>query len=657
MESERVNVLYFSSFGNFRWGGQKSLFHLVTRLDRTKYRPIVCTPDEDRLAAALREKGIDVVVLGLPKLFHPAVHRVARTLYRLYRLVRQEKIGLVHTDGPRNTLYAGLAARAAGVPLVWHIRSSIGDRHDRFLCALASKVVLVAEGLKQRFSRNGFCRGKFVTIYNGIDLAEFRPLPSRGDIRRAYGIGDDTLLIACTGRVETWKGQKQLIRACGAIAGDLPDFHLLLAGEVAEEDYRRECAELARDLGIGDRVTFAGHQDSVVGMLNETDIFVLPSVYQEAFPRAVIEAMGTGRPVIVSDVGGCAETVENGVSGYLVPPGDAAALGRTIMALGKNKALRADVGRAARRRAEGHFDIRENIRRTESVYREMLEGQLAGEVPAACGLCGGGAFTVLEDGDDPHRVLQCRSCSFVFVHPALALSQLSRHYDENYYEEWIGPQKPRRVKMWNRRLEGIERRRRPGRLLDVGCGTGQFLQIARERGWKIEGTELSPFAARYAAKRTGAAIFCGDLGKAAFAEKSFDVVTIWHVLEHMADPWRCLAEARKILKDDGLLVVAVPNVDDRVNRLVYRIVKGQRLRLFSKDDRELHLCHFSAATLRDLLAQTGFACLSVGPDHGIVEVPKRVVNYLSLLPHRIAGKEWFNALEAFAVPRGKGGAG
>ena len=238
----------------------------------------------------------------------------------------------------------------------------------------------------------------------------------------------------------------------------------------------------------------------------------------------------------------------------------------------------------------------------------------------------------------------------MFVDPAPPAKTLREHYDGEYYHAWIGVQRDRRLAMWEARLDRLGKWVKRGRLLDVGCGEGTFLERAKKRGWDVHGTELSRFAADHASRALGREIFCGELAEARFRDAEFDVVTLWHVLEHVADPGLYLTEARRILKPGGFLVVAVPNVNDLVMQTAYRIVRGKPLRRFSPDDREIHLYHFSAGTIKMYMAKTGFRCLSLGPDYGIVEPAKKLLNFAAVVPYYLFGLKIFNAIEAVATP-------
>lgn len=370
MPLKPFNILYLSSFGTTGRGGQESLFHLATNLDKRAFCPYVNLPTEGDLAKRLRAQNIKVTILGFPKLFHFRGHRTLKAMYSLYKLVHENSIDLIHTDGPRNTFYAAVVAKIKRVPLVWHVRASNQDRYDRLLYYLSSRLILVANSLSSRFDwveENH----KFVTIYNGIDVSEFQPKKSASRIRVEYGISDNTLLITVIARVERLKGQRYLIESCGMLKGMVKDFHTFLVGEIVDVSYLKECRERAAELGIQDKFTFTGYQNRISQILHETDIFVLPSLF-EAFPRSLIEAMGASKPVVATDVGGCPEAVEDRVSGFIVPAGDPEALVERIHMLAVDKELRSTMGKAARVRAEQMFSIRQNVKQTQRLYREVL---------------------------------------------------------------------------------------------------------------------------------------------------------------------------------------------------------------------------------------------------------------------------------------------
>lgn len=268
-----------------------------------------------------------------------------------------------------------------------------------------------------------------------------------------------------------------------------------------------------------------------------------------------------------------------------------------------------------------------------------------------CNLCGHYDFRVIEKDESSFQVLKCNHCALVFVDPQPDSDELRDHYSENYYSEWINQQKKKRVRMWQNRLNKIQRHRAKGTLLDVGCGEGLFLKLAQKNGWHISGSELSPYASKYATDTLKTDIFCGDFIEAEFVDNSFDVVTLWHVLEHVEDPKNYLKEIHRILKPKGLMVIAVPNVNDFIMQLAYRAIRRRKIKLYSVNDKEVHLYHFSPKTLATYFDKTEFDCLRISPDFGVIEFSKKLVNWISVIPFYSTGIKIFNSIEALAVPR------
>jgi 2-polyprenyl-3-methyl-5-hydroxy-6-metoxy-1,4-benzoquinol methylase len=263
-------------------------------------------------------------------------------------------------------------------------------------------------------------------------------------------------------------------------------------------------------------------------------------------------------------------------------------------------------------------------------------------------VCLGPPHHILEPAEPPYRVVQCADCGLAYVDPIPDMKALHRHYDQDYYAEWIFSQRKKRERMWARRLKYIERMTGKGRLLDVGCGEGLFLETAQRNGWQIYGTDVSLYATEFASRRLGQRVFCGEIWDVPLPVQSFDVVTLWHVLEHTTAPMRTLQEVRRVLKPGGLLVLAVPNLNDRFMQAAYWLVKRRKPRLFSIHDKEIHLFHFSVRGLRSLFAKTGFTCLKIGPDFGVVELSKKLINNLSALMLYTAGLHWYNSIQVVA---------
>ena len=237
---------------------------------------------------------------------------------------------------------------------------------------------------------------------------------------------------------------------------------------------------------------------------------------------------------------------------------------------------------------------------------------LAPVVDSACRVCGGETMTLVHREPGGHALVECGECGVWSVRPRPSLDELRARYDASYYAPWDA-EAPARARMWQRRLRFLDRARGK-RLLDVGCAEGAFLEAARDAGFDVHGTELSPHGAASTAQRLGVPVHCGELIDARFESGSFDVVTLWHVLEHVLHPGETLAEAHRILRPGGSLVVAVPNRVCPIFRATYRIARRRSLHFYHPDDREQHLYHWGPDSLTRALEQVKLDVVETAPD-------------------------------------------
>jgi len=365
-----MNVLLISSHGHRGWGGQESILALVDGMNSEEFIPHVVVPSaKGGMLERIEEKDLCVNVIEFPRILDFHFAKKVKALWYLYKSVIKWDIRIIHTDGPRNTFYAGIVAQLRKIPLVWHVRAANTDCYDRLLYYMSNRIVVVSEAVRKRFNKIRNDR-KITTIYNGVDTCLFKKEQKKYFIRQEYGISDSDFLITIVGRIEPPKGQIDVIEACGKIKDKIGNYKVLFVGDVVDDDYLQECLEKANELGLSDQIIVAGYISRIAQVLNESDIFVLPSL-TEAFPRSVIEAMAVGVPVIVTDVGGCPEAIEENISGFMVPPGDQGILAEKILLLNQNSNLRENFGRAGQRRVKERFCIQNHVAQIEQLYREL----------------------------------------------------------------------------------------------------------------------------------------------------------------------------------------------------------------------------------------------------------------------------------------------
>jgi 2-polyprenyl-3-methyl-5-hydroxy-6-metoxy-1,4-benzoquinol methylase len=229
-----------------------------------------------------------------------------------------------------------------------------------------------------------------------------------------------------------------------------------------------------------------------------------------------------------------------------------------------------------------------------------------------CNLCG-------SDDRQPYcpenglGLVQCLNCGFVYVSPRPDAKELYALYGETYfhnadsgvvgYTNYIHDE-PNIRRTAQRRMKHLENYIQPGKLLDVGCATGFFMDEARKLGWTVEGLDVSSFGVDYAHEHFGLNTRHGTLTDLDFAADSYDMVTMWDVIEHVPDPTAYVKRAAELIRKGGLISLATPDVDSLPARLAGRRWVGFKLS-------EEHVYYFSVQTLTRMLNDAGFEVINV----------------------------------------------
>ncbi len=270
---------------------------------------------------------------------------------------------------------------------------------------------------------------------------------------------------------------------------------------------------------------------------------------------------------------------------------------------------------------------------------------------APCVLCGSGEAAILEKESrivgarSPAAVVRCGGCGLLRLDPPPAPDAVARLYREDglvlEYEARCGRAyvsgdiEP--APFAASRLAALERLRGgPGRLLDVGAARGVFLDLARSRGWTVRGVELSSEGVRVARERFGLEVAETTLEGAGFPDGSFDVVHMSHVLEHLDQPLRSLAEVRRVLKPGGILALEVPNEFGDLLGSVREVLLRRPRIVYAVPSP--HLFFFTPATLRRLVARAGFRPVALS-------TPRRDRDSGSRIPFGLLGKRVVYVLE------------
>jgi SAM-dependent methyltransferase len=283
-----------------------------------------------------------------------------------------------------------------------------------------------------------------------------------------------------------------------------------------------------------------------------------------------------------------------------------------------------------------------------------------------CRLCNSDLLTKL---DDVCNISKCSSCGYIFDNPRPSFDEINEYYSQKRkYDGWLENLKPRE-NLWKKRLKQMQRWKKPGNVLDIGTGIGQFLDIAREEFTEISGTEISESALQIAKEHYNLDIFHGSIESIDFSERKFDNITIFHVLEHVDDPCSVIKKCHVLLKENGILFIAVPNdiqsIKARVKEIVRKIgiqstlsrgVYGlPRITLDGSAD-EIHLSHFTCDVLGSMLEREGFRILELSIDpyyvgQGVQNFIQGMYYDLHRIIFRITGMNFYNTIWVVADKR------
>ena len=309
---------------------------------------------------------------------------------RIVALARKSDVSIIHARSRAPAWSAWFAARRLGVAFVttyhgvYNGNSGLKKFYNSIMArgdvVIANSDYTRAHVLKVHHTDPA----RVVSIPRGVDLVRFdrtRVDPDRvASMRSLWGVGplDRRPIVLLPARLTRWKGQPVLIEAAARIEGELPGSALyVLAGDSqGRAEYVSDLHDLARKLGVGEQVRIVGHLVDMPAALAAAEVAIFPSTDPEAFGRAAVEAQAMGVPVIASAMGGLAETIVDGDSGFLVPPGDAAKLATAIeRVLALSPDQRREMGERGAARVRARYSVDALQTATLGVYERLLAGK------------------------------------------------------------------------------------------------------------------------------------------------------------------------------------------------------------------------------------------------------------------------------------------
>ncbi|MFW6457779.1 MAG: glycosyltransferase family 4 protein [Planctomycetota bacterium] len=343
---------------------------------------------EGELIGRARKHGIrTVVVPSMRRAINPV--RDATAFARICNIFRHIDPDIVHTHSSKAGILGRLASRATRVPVTVH--TIHGLPFHRFLSVAPNAAFIAAERLGARCCDRLICVAdtmakqaidagvgtpdQYTTIYSGMEVEKFRQADKHRDkVRREFGFEPDDFVIGKIARLFHLKGHRYVLRAAPSIIQKCPRAQFFFVGDGI---LREELEHLARELRIRDHVVFAGLVDSarIPEMIGAMDMLVHASL-REGLPRAIVQALLGGRPVVSYDVDGAPEVVLDGITGYLVRPQSVDELAAGIIDLAQNRPRASRMGREGQERFTDQFRASTMVGKIENIYKNLFDTTL-----------------------------------------------------------------------------------------------------------------------------------------------------------------------------------------------------------------------------------------------------------------------------------------
>lgn len=377
MEHSRLKILQLRSHAGF-YGVEKVVIELAAGLSARGHDITIgiiqgMQLDDQDFQTMAAKKGLAYVVFPSARPFD------RQTIIRIRNFIEAERPQVIHSHGYKADVFAWVANRAFGLPLIstchpWldterDYRAAFYALVDKVTLLRFDRIVAVSEEVRQRCRVGLFRKSSIPVIANGVAVEPPAPAGWRAELRLQLGIPSTSLIVGCVARLTPEKGHCHLLRAFASLKGKSSrPMALLLLGDGEES---KDLKDLCRQLEIADQVFFLGHREDVPALLAEMDLFVLPSL-SEGLPMALLEAMAAGVPVVATAVGGVPEALDQGRAGLLVPSADPGALATAMARLAENADERHALARSGRHRIAAAYSREIMTEKYEKEYRDLV---------------------------------------------------------------------------------------------------------------------------------------------------------------------------------------------------------------------------------------------------------------------------------------------
>ncbi len=368
-----IKLLIIHCDGAQKGGSVNFLRYFVGYLNKHKFKPLLIFLSPGKLVEEFQTKGFSVRVIVSGRFRY--LLRTLVTIIRIAKIIREESISVVFSNGGKEHLYGGTAAYMRHRPGVWycHNATESSDIFTKFIDLVPTNLIL-ANSAYTRSLLSRYFRAPNKLIYLGITLPIINRLPAHS-IWEEFRAKPDAPLITMVGLFMSWKGQEFFVRAVPKILKKFPEARFLLVGDATrdrDKPYARRLKMLVKKLNLESKIIFTGFREDRLSIMASSDVIVHASSSPEPFGLVMTEAMSVAKPVIATDIGAPGEIVVHEKTGILVPPKNADAIASSCIRLLRNPELRNRMGITGRKRVEKYFTAERMTREIEHVLVDLV---------------------------------------------------------------------------------------------------------------------------------------------------------------------------------------------------------------------------------------------------------------------------------------------
>jgi glycosyltransferase involved in cell wall biosynthesis len=379
---QKISILYLIDQMRNIGGAEINLLNTIMHLNKERFNYLLYTFQLDFPMKGLLEKNkIMCVQIPYPTSFQGLLRFLA-----LSRKIRAQRIKILHTYFEGSDIYGIFLAKLTGIPVIISSKRDMGISKSkkiltayRFINPFVDKMISVSEAVKQHVNTEEKVNlNRIVTIYNGVDFDKYFISNHKNSLNLPFNVKKIVPVVGVLANIRPIKGIEYFIRAAAKVQKLIPETHFIVIGacipDQASTSYFEHLKSLVKELKLENNLFFLGERIDIPEILSLMDVSVLPSL-SEGFSNSILESMAAGKPLVVTNVGGNAEAVLHGKTGFVVPPRNVGKLAEAITAILMDKELAKRMGNAGRERIKEVFSIQTMVDKIENLYITTLNSK------------------------------------------------------------------------------------------------------------------------------------------------------------------------------------------------------------------------------------------------------------------------------------------